>query len=509
LFKFTGNYLARFSLALLSGVAVLTTNTTVLAQICDTSLSSEIVARIKKSDLAQTNVGVWITTTKGRVLVAFAPNHAFIPASSLKVFTTAIALDALGANYRIPTRLASAVPPTHNGTLIQGLWVIGQGDPTLKAKVAIPELVRQLKAKGIKRIQGGITFISILRGEPVPVTWSAFDRQQYYGAPVSAFTLDGNALLWDVFPSNLGEAPKIIWSESPEEQGWQVDNKAITSASGTKTNINIELVNQTVKVTGQIAVDDESDQGGLAIPQPQERFERYLKQELIRQGIVVENNFIDNLPIKNRTLKRAIKNIANNRLATDLGLSSEPIPLAMVWSPPLSEIIKVTNQESDNLYAELILRHLGLANRASFPDNYRIAGSQYILGWLNRTGIPINDLNLVDGSGLSTENLLTPQAVGWLLIKMSRSEIFRQSLAIAGQKGTLKSRFVNTAVAGKLQGKTGSLTGVISLVGYLQPVNYEEVVVIFFTNNPKETASSLRHAIDDMVLLTSQLSYCK
>jgi D-alanyl-D-alanine carboxypeptidase/D-alanyl-D-alanine-endopeptidase (penicillin-binding protein 4) len=115
----------------------------------------------------------------------------------------------------------------------------------------------------------------------------------------------------------------------------------------------------------------------------------------------------------------------------------------------------------------------------------------------------------VDGSGLSTENLITPQAAGWFLVKMSDSGIFRQSLAVAGEKGTLKSRFTNTVVSRKLQGKTGSLTGAISLVGYLKPSNYEEVVVVFFTNNPKQTANNLRRAIDDMVLLTSQLDYCK
>ncbi len=518
LLKITADYLARFAIRLLPrGKGLITglvagsliPNPAAIAQICDRSLTSQIETRLQQADLAQGNTGVWIGTTKGRVITTVAPTNPLIPASSLKVFTTGIALQILGADYRIPTRLASATAPTKNGTLTQGLWVVGQGDPTLKATVAIPDLVRQLKAKGVKRIQSGITFISILQGESVPVSWSAFDRQQYYGAPVSAFTLDGNALLWDVFPSNLGEPPKIQWSEAPEAQGWQVENKAKTTASGTKTEINIELVNQTVKVTGQIAVDEEFDQGGLAIPQPQERFERYLRQELTKQGIVVENSLIDNLPIKNKPLKRALKNITNNRLVTDLSPATGPIPLAIVWSPPLSEMIKFTNQESDNLYAELILRNLGFANQAKFPENYRIAGIQTVLDWLNRYGIPITELNLVDGSGLSTENLITPQAAGWFLVKMSDSGIFRQSLAVAGEKGTLKSRFTNTVVSRKLQGKTGSLTGAISLVGYLKPSNYEEVVVVFFTNNPKQTANNLRRAIDDMVLLTSQLDYCK
>ncbi len=488
---------------------VILSNAPAQAQVCDQSLPSKIEARLKEADLVQGNTGVWIGTTKGRLIAAFAPTEPLIPASTLKLLTTATALQILGADYRIPTRLASAAAPTKNGTLTQGLWVVGQGDPTLKATVAIPALVRQLKAKGIKRIQGGITFISILRGETVPVTWSAFDRQQYYGAPVSAFTLDGNALLWDVFPSNLGEPPKIQWSEAPEAQGWQVENKAKTTAAGTKTDIDIELINQTVKVTGQIAIDEESDQGGLAIPQPQERFERYLRQELTKQGIVVENNLIDNLPIKNKPLKRAIKNITNSRLVTDLSPVTGPITLAIVWSPPLSEMIKFTNQESDNLYAELILRNLGFANQDKFPENYRIAGIQTVLDWLSQQGIPIGNLNLVDGSGLSTENQLTPQAAGWLLVKMSDSAIFRQSLAVAGEKGTLKSRFINTMVSGKLQGKTGSLTGAISLIGYLKPTDYEEVVVVFFTNHPKQSANNLRSAIDEMILLTSQLNSCK
>jgi len=127
---------------------------------------------------------------------------------------------------------------------------------------------------------------------------------------------------------------------------------------------------------------------------------------------------------------------------------------------------------------------------------------------LSELGVNALPLRVADGSGLSRHNLVSPAAIAETLQAMAvhpQGPVFRQSLAIAGQTGTLSNRFGGTALEGRLQGKTGALTGNVSLSGYVQPPNYEPLVFSLVINHSNQPASLLREKIDQLLLLIAQL----
>jgi D-alanyl-D-alanine carboxypeptidase/D-alanyl-D-alanine-endopeptidase (penicillin-binding protein 4) len=118
---------------------------------------------------------------------------------------------------------------------------------------------------------------------------------------------------------------------------------------------------------------------------------------------------------------------------------------------------------------------------------------------------------IVDGSGLSRKNLTTPAALVQVLQGIGKSpqaEVFRASLPIAGVNGTLKNRFLNTAAAGMVQAKTGSMTGISALSGYMNAPNYEPLVFSIIVNQSEQPGKVMRTAIDEIVVLLSELKQC-
>jgi D-alanyl-D-alanine carboxypeptidase/D-alanyl-D-alanine-endopeptidase (penicillin-binding protein 4) len=182
--------------------------------------------------------------------------------------------------------------------------------------------------------------------------------------------------------------------------------------------------------------------------------------------------------------------------------------IASVTSAPLSDVARVTNKESNNLYAELILRTLGRERRSMLPTPEPLgrergddeAGTGLIKVWLERNGIATNGTALHDGSGLSRLNLITPEGTAQMLTAVSRSgnQTFRESLPIAGKDGTLGGRL--KTITGRAFAKTGSLIYVNSLSGYVLAANGETLVFAIFCNDYVGRANSAR-LIDEIVVL--------
>ena len=182
---------------------------------------------------------------------------------------------------------------------------------------------------------------------------------------------------------------------------------------------------------------------------------------------------------------------------------SEP-KIATIVSASLPEMLGKINQESNNLYAETLIQLLNKKIDAEQPV-------EAVEESLSKLGINGDDYVLVDGSGLSRHNLVTPQVLVEVLSLMAssnRSQIYQNSLAIAGVKGTLANRFHQTPVRGKLWGKTGTLTGVGTLAGYLTTADGETLVFSIMVNNSERSSQELRQAIDEIVMLFSQLRKC-
>jgi D-alanyl-D-alanine carboxypeptidase/D-alanyl-D-alanine-endopeptidase (penicillin-binding protein 4) len=189
--------------------------------------------------------------------------------------------------------------------------------------------------------------------------------------------------------------------------------------------------------------------------------------------------------------------------------------LAAVESPPLSVLLVQTNRESNNLYAETLLRSLQASIKRSLGAGANLDSSETGLNQVKATltdlGIDPESYVLADGSGLSRQNLVSPEAIAKTLKLMAQTPqaaVYRASLPTAGVSGTLQRRFLNTAVQGNLQAKTGTLSGVSALAGYLNVPGYQPLVFSIMVNQSDRSTTALRQAIDEIVLLLTRLRYC-
>jgi serine-type D-Ala-D-Ala carboxypeptidase/endopeptidase (penicillin-binding protein 4) len=185
--------------------------------------------------------------------------------------------------------------------------------------------------------------------------------------------------------------------------------------------------------------------------------------------------------------------------------------IAAVQSPPLSELLMETNQNSNNLYAESLLRALAFKQPRIPNKNTADIGLEVLKKTLTQLGVDASGYVLVDGSGLSRRNLVTPEALVQTLqaiAKTPAASVYRASLPVAGKSGTLKSRFRGTLAEGIVQAKTGTLSGAVSLSGYVNAPQYEPLVFSILVNQSEQPASVLRQAIDEIVVLLAQLQRC-
>lgn len=185
------------------------------------------------------------------------------------------------------------------------------------------------------------------------------------------------------------------------------------------------------------------------------------------------------------------------------------VELASVISPPLSRLIFETNQESDNAYAEAILKTLGRLQDPNGSDS-TASGVTAVRSILSELGVNPNRYSMVDGSGLADRNRASAEAFVQTLQAMAESpnaDVFRRSLAVAGVSGTLSSRFRNTPARGIVFAKTGTISGVVSLSGYVTPPGYSPVVFSVIVNSGY-SASTVRASVDSLVVALTRLRNC-
>jgi serine-type D-Ala-D-Ala carboxypeptidase/endopeptidase (penicillin-binding protein 4) len=379
--------------------------------------------------------------------------------------------------------------PNAKGELENGLWLVGSGDPSFRSATGLKSLVTQLKNKGVNQINGGIWTLTSRKGEEVAGSWEWSDLQEYYAAIASPFTINENAINWTVSPDTTGKPAIFIW-ETPElAKDWQVQNQAITGSADSTYSLKVvrPYGQKVLIINGSIPEKSEPELGGVAIPNPEANFLDLLRQELAAQGITISQN-----------------------IATDISKRLPPTQdLAIAFSPQLSELIITTNKDSNNLYAELLLRALGDRLHESTPDDSVLGGLITINKYLKSINISPAHTLLADGSGLSRRNLTTPRVIVQLLRSVASDRNFRKSLAISNVDGTLTNRFKNTSAQGLIQAKTGTLTGAIALSGYAHPQNHREVIFSIIINNSNLPSRELQKYIDAIALLLTRLESCQ
>ena len=434
------------------------------------NLAERIDKAIDGSELAAARWGICvISMSDGSVVYQRNSDRLFTPASNMKIYTTGVALDLLGADYRWRTSVYASGQPDATGRVQGDLILYGRGAPDLVARSkdenhgSLAKLADDLYARGIRHVTGNLVGDeSYFHGDLLGDGWQWTDLQWYFGAEASALSVNGNEVDVNFVPSSKGGESPVVRVSDPT--GYvTAENRMAVAKSGVRPTIGVHrgLSDNTIEVWGEFAPGTKGFGARLAVHNPALWAAKLFLDALKARSITVGG----------QTLAR------NSRVPKSQRLNpTHLIELASVSSQPLSEIARKTNKESINLNAELILRTLGRerGEMAALPEaagrerGDDEAGLAVIRVWLARAGVATSQIALHDGSGLSRLDLVTPESSARLLLAISKTasaSVFKDSLPISGRDGTLGGRL--KTIIDRVSAKTGSLTYDNSLSGYL------------------------------------------
>jgi len=412
----------------------------------------------------------------GEVLFTLNPAQYFTPASNTKLFTTVLALATLGPDYRIRTTVEATGAIDPAGRLRGDLLLVGRGDdlsnrvfPYAKQgqrdgplEKVLAEFAEQVARRGVKQIDGDVVADdSYLAPARFPSGWTVDDTVWSYGAAVSAITVNDNALTLEVRPGEAAGEP-LRFSLEPTGSLYKVRNEAVTSAARTEAQLRLvrDPESRTFILSGTLPLDAPRRPLLVAAQEPAENAAAVFAHLLEARGVHIAGQ-------------------SRARHAGDAGLSAAPAArtvLAEHVSPPLLENVRLTNKISDNLHAELMLRVAAKEKgEADTLDDALKFAEQFRQG----IGLAPEDVLLKDGSGLSRDDLATPESFVRLLayaVRQPWGAGFLGTLPVAGQDGTLEGRMKGTAAAGRIQAKTGQVDHVEALSGFATTLRGERLI---------------------------------
>lgn len=462
-------------------------------------LQSRITEIIRRPGLARAQVGVKIASLdSGQVVFEENADKLYMPASNMKIYTVAAALDKLSPDFRFTTSVYASAKPDSDGAIKGDLTIYGRGDPSFAATFnngdywkAINDLAQKIADSGVKKVDGDlIGDESYFRGPPFGAGWEWDDLQSYDGAPISALTVNNNAV--DVFVrSGGGVGSSCSVSTGPAIASVSIANRALMGPAGSRRDITItrDVGSNVIEVSGTLPMGDPGMTGIISIPDPALAFVYMLRTALLQRGVMISG----------RT--RTITAKQRGNVPFD---PSNFIELTKVLSPPLSEIAAKTLKPSQNLYTEMILRALGQIAGPVNDRNIRTsseAGHEVLKQFVATAGLDPNSYALADGSGLSRHNLISASGTLQLLVFMSRhryAAAFRDALPVAGVDGTLRNRMKENAATGNLRAKTGTINQVATLSGYVTSAAGERLVFSIIVNNLPQEANVRRGYIDEI-----------
>ncbi|MGG5252852.1 D-alanyl-D-alanine carboxypeptidase/D-alanyl-D-alanine endopeptidase [Neobacillus sp. SM06] len=430
--------------------------------------------------------GVSIRSAKtGEIQYEHFANLRLRPASNLKLLTAAAALSVLGENYTFSTEIL-AKGKLKKGILQGNLYLKGKGDPTLLPN-DFDQVAFQLKNIGIKKIQGDVigddTWYDRVRYS-VDLPWS--DEQTYYGAPISALTLsptndyDTATVLLEVKPGRqLGKKAHVEFTPKTHPLKIVNQTKTVQVKEETKLTFERDHITNTVTINGTISQNEKSVKGWMAVTNPTVYTTEVFKQSLLDNGIKV----------KRKAMTGKTPQSAN------LLVSRKSMPLSKLLVP----FMKLSN----NGHAEILVKEMG---KKVYGTGSWEKGLQVMHTKLRQFGIHSDQIVIRDGSGVSHMNLITANQLSQFLFAVQKEPwfpVFYQSMPQAGSPekmigGTLRKRLKDKELTGKVRAKTGSITSVSSLSGYVQTKNSGTVVFSILLNNLLDESKG--KAIEDRIV---------
>jgi D-alanyl-D-alanine carboxypeptidase/D-alanyl-D-alanine-endopeptidase (penicillin-binding protein 4) len=425
-------------------------------------------------------------------------NDYFLPASNMKLLTTALALDSLGPEYRFRTTVETNGTLGPDGKLSGDLILVGRGDPNLSNRKfpyetkeefegppekALAELADAIVARGVKEITGDVFGDdSYFPRERYPDGWELDDIVWEYGAAISAIVVDDNTVTLTLTPSEKagGAVAAVV---EPATREFAVKNDVTTTGAKEKPDLRLtrEPGGDTVVVSGVMPAGSNPRKLVLAIQEPALHAANLLSQLLGNRGV---------------------------KIGGGVRAQHEPGPgeatrtvLAEHLSIPLKDSVKLVNKISQNLHTEVLLRTAARQQgRWVTPEDLQ----KFPAAFYAKAGIAEGDVIQTDGSGLSRHDLATPRAFVALLAyaqKQAWFPAFLESLPVAGADGTLNERMREPPLAGKIHAKTGSVTHVRALSGYAETPGGRKLIFSFLSNNQGAKNHEVHTAIDGVCLM--------
>jgi D-alanyl-D-alanine carboxypeptidase/D-alanyl-D-alanine-endopeptidase (penicillin-binding protein 4) len=429
---------------------------------------------------SRTRSGQWgvlvISLTRGDTLYSLAADEAMLPASNMKLFTAALALDQFGADHRFGTDVLRDGLLTADGTLHGDLILRGDGDPALSRRfypgsfgAPMDSLAALVAAAGVRRVTGSlIADASAFDTQRIPEGWLSRYLQAGYAARVSALSLNDNLVWIVVRPGRAEQAAAVSLDPSSEIPL----HSTVRTVAGSGARIVARNTSSgTIEVRGTIGASAGERRYLLVAEDPTAFTAGAFRRALAARGIEVvgETKFA---PAPSGTEK-----------------------VATLPSPPLARLVSVMNRESINIYAELLFRS---AARAAFPQAVGSVdtGNELLQRFMtSEVGAAPGAVFAADGSGLSVLDRATPRSLVQLLAYAHNApwgDAFHASLPVAGESELLRHRMKSTPAQGNLHAKTGTTNAVISLGGYVTARNGELLAFAMIYNgtdrwNAKET----------------------
>jgi D-alanyl-D-alanine carboxypeptidase/D-alanyl-D-alanine-endopeptidase (penicillin-binding protein 4) len=434
-------------------------------------LGPKLDARLDAPPFRSTIWGVAVLDQNGRSLYGRNADRLFIPASSTKIVVSAVAAALLPPSWTVNTSLYAAGPI--DGSTIRGdLVLYGRGDPTFSQRCYATDstlagaceadpfarlrvLVNGLKARGIRTVTGDLVGDgSYFEPQLVHPSWEAFDLNWWYAAPVSGLDFNDNSvnIIWG--PGPVEDAPAAMRLE-PNLGDVSLENRTRTVQAGGVTDIADRVFREpgTLRLwaEGTVALDKPERTDYFALPDPNWFAARALRQVLSEQGIAVLGQV--------RSTTDSMKYLA----------ARSTTPLAEVASRPVKDWIFAVLNTSQNLFAEMLLKQLGRQFGRAGSWQEGLAVEQRFL--IDSVKVDSTQFRLVDGSGLSSQDLVAPGALAKILQFMRhhpRFDAFSAGLPRAGSAGTLRTRFVGTPFDGRVWAKTGTTSLGSTLSGFIE-----------------------------------------